>query len=183
MVTGTVPPGLFFFPTPSWPGRKAGWVCLSWAHHPSSGLFILGPPPSGARRLVYPGTVPQQCNPWRPPRSPKQKQQPGGDRGGQPKHPKRTTNKGDPKGRGRQPANTNLEPKWLEPKMACPYIRIHFQFPIMAVLWDRCKTSPWSKLPCVDNHKTHRPRPMSHCLHQDLEDAWSPCAKLTHRPG
>ena len=107
MITGTVPPGLvflffcllwlsfffffflLFFSTPSWPGRKAGWACLCWAHHPSSGLFILGPPPSYAL-------------PWRPPRSPKQ-QEPGAaqknDANTKPHRPKRG---------GRPPANTNL---------------------------------------------------------------------------
>ena len=83
MVSGTVPSGLFpfcvfcfsfFFLFRPPPAREEGRVvCLSWAHRPSSGLFILG---------------------------------------GQPKHPKGTTNNGDPKGRGRQPANATLEPKW-----------------------------------------------------------------------
>ena len=92
-----------------------GLFFLSWAHHPSSGLFILGPPPSGARRLVYPGTVPQQCNPWRPPRSPKQKQQPG--RGSPNTQKEQQTKEPQKGGAGSQPTQTlSLEPKWFEPK-------------------------------------------------------------------
>ena len=78
---GDGPPGpvfFFFFSTPPGQGGRPGGfvypgfptpaaVCLYWARHPAvhDGLFILGPSP-------------QQCNPWRPPRSPKQKQQPRG---------------------------------------------------------------------------------------------------------
>ena len=85
------------------------------------GIFILGPIP--AMRSVAPAAIAQRCTTaclsWdRPPavQSVAPAAQPKTEttaRGGQPKHPKRTTNKGDPKGRGRQPANTNLEPKWL----------------------------------------------------------------------
>ena len=90
MVTGTVPPGLFFFlfffrHPPGQGGRPGGFVypglttpaavCLYWARHPAvhDGLFILGPSPSSVAPAAQPKTETTT-------------------RGGQPKHPKRTTN-------------------------------------------------------------------------------------------
>ena len=127
MVTGTVPPGLFFcflflffllFFFDPLLAREEGRV----------GLFILGSPPQ--QRFVYTGPATQLCTTaclsWdRPPavQSVAPAAQPKTEtttKGGQPKHPKGTTNNGDPKGRGRQPAK--LEPKWLEPKWLRPHL-------------------------------------------------------------
>ena len=107
---GDGPPGpVFFFfsrPPPGQGGRPGGFVypglttpaavCLYWARPPAAhdGLFILGPSPSsairGARRAA---------------------QNRNNNQGGAAQTPQKNNKQGDPKGRGRQPANTNLEPK------------------------------------------------------------------------
>ena len=116
MVSGTVPPGLFLF---SFFFGSSCFDPLLAREEGRVGLFILGSPPQ--QRFVDTGPATQLCTTaclsWDRPPSVAPAAQPKTETttgGGQPKHPKGTTNNGDPKGRGRQPANATLEPNALE---------------------------------------------------------------------